>query len=131
MSVTANATVPATTPATVTDHRPRRRRLGVAAGAALLTLAVSGCSGLGRTAVGPVIYSTERDAVILVNSPSVKGCHRLAPAGVHEVENRTLVDVVMYRTRNCTGRDTTYVPTTFTDTKAPPSLPWRSYSIVH
>ncbi|MFD9423197.1 MULTISPECIES: hypothetical protein [unclassified Streptomyces] len=129
MSVTANATVPATTPAT--DHRRRPRRLGVAAGAALLTLAVSGCSGLGRTAVGPVIYSTERDAVILVNSPSVKGCHRLAPAGVHEVENRTLVDVVMYRTRNCTGRDTTYVPTTFTDTKAPPSLPWRSYSIVH
>ncbi|MFI8432282.1 hypothetical protein ACIGJO_00815 [Streptomyces sp. NPDC079020] len=128
MSVTANATM--TTPVTATGHR-RRSRLGVAAGATLLALTVTGCSGLGRTAVGPVIYSTERDAVILVNSPSVKGCHRLAPSGVNEVENRTLVDIILYRTRNCTGGNTAYVPTTFTDTKAHNSRPWRSYSIVH
>ncbi|NEE22241.1 hypothetical protein G3M58_89260, partial [Streptomyces sp. SID7499] len=51
----------------------RRRRLGIAAGATLLALAASGCSGLGRTAVGPVTYTTGREAVLQVNSPSVRG----------------------------------------------------------
>lgn len=109
----------------------RRRRLGAAAGTALLTLAVAGCSGLGRTAVGPVTYTTERQAVIQVNSPSVRGCHLLAPAGAREVENGTLIDIILYRTRDCTGPGTTYLPTTFTDQKAPDSLPWRSFSTVH
>lgn len=45
------------------------RRLGTAAGAALLTLAVAGCSGLGRTAVGTLTYETERDLVVTVTSP--------------------------------------------------------------
>ncbi|GAA2955214.1 MULTISPECIES: hypothetical protein [Streptomycetaceae] len=116
--------------ATPTDLR-RRRRAGIAAGAALLTLAVTGCSGLGRTAVGPVTYTTERDRVVSVNSPSVKGCHRMAPAGAHEVVNRTLIDMILYRTRDCTGGGTTYVATTFTDVNAPRSLPWRSYRFVH
>ncbi|BAG22370.1 hypothetical protein ACIQUZ_23200 [Streptomyces griseus] len=109
----------------------RRRRIGIAAGATLLVLAVSGCSGLGRTAVGPVTYKTEREAVLQVNSPSVRGCHRIAPAGAREVENGTLVDVILYRTRDCTGGGTTYVPTTFSDVTAPGSGPWRSYSFVH
>ncbi|WP_406098034.1 hypothetical protein [Streptomyces sp. NBC_01013] len=113
----------------VIDHR--RRRLGIAAGTALLTLTVAGCSGLGRTAVGPVIYTTERDAVIMVNSPSVKGCHRLAPAGAKEVSNETLIDIILYTTPNCTGRGTTYVATTLTDVNAASALPWRSFTTVH
>ncbi|MFD5201101.1 hypothetical protein ACFWM7_13305 [Streptomyces sp. NPDC058375] len=109
----------------------RRRRLAIAAGVTFVALAATGCSGLGRTAVGPVTYTTEREAVIQVNSPSVRGCHRIAPAGAHEVENGTLVDVILYRTRDCTGGGTTYVPTRFSDVTAPGSGPWRSYSFVH
>ncbi|CAM5695592.1 MULTISPECIES: hypothetical protein [Streptomyces] len=109
----------------------RRRRLALTAGVSLLALAATGCSGLGRTAVGPVTYTTEREAVIQVNSPSVRGCHRIAPAGAHEVENGTLIDAIMYRTRDCTGGSTIYVPTGVTDVTAPGSEPWRSYSFVH
>ncbi|MEU2247715.1 hypothetical protein [Streptomyces sp. NPDC019224] len=109
----------------------RRRRLGITAQAVLLALTVAGCSGLGRTAVGPVVYRTERDVVIEVNSPSVKGCHRLAPAGAKAVTNETLVDIVLYRTRNCTGPGTTYLATTFSDVNAPNARPWRSFSTIH
>jgi hypothetical protein len=108
-----------------------RRGAGIAAGAALLTLAVSGCSGLGRTAVGPVSYTTGREKVVTVQSPSVKGCHRMAPAGAHEVANQTSIDMIMYRTVDCTGGGTTYVATTFTDANPPRNLPWRSYRFVH
>ncbi|MEU8676573.1 hypothetical protein [Streptomyces sp. NPDC048560] len=114
---------------TVPD-RHRRRRLGISAGTALLTLTVAGCSGLGRTAVGPVIYTTPRHAVISVNSPSVKGCHRL-PLGAHEVHNGTLVDIVLHRTRDCSGDDTTYLATTLTDNTEPRTGPWRSYTVIH
>ncbi|MER5849044.1 hypothetical protein ABT126_18790 [Streptomyces sp. NPDC002012] len=111
------------------DHR--RRRLGIAAGTVLLTLTVAGCSGLGRTAVGPISYTTERDAVIMVNSPSVKGCHPLAPAGAKEVSNGTLIDIILYRTPNCTGPGTTYLATTLSDVNGAGALPWRSFSTVH
>ncbi|MFD7323562.1 hypothetical protein ACFV9D_21105 [Streptomyces sp. NPDC059875] len=108
------------------------RRLGTAAGTALLTLAVAGCSGLGRTAVGTLTYETEHEAVITVTSPSVNGCHRLlAPHGVTRVENRTLNDINLYRTPNCTGGTPIYVATTLSDSIAPGTLPWRSYSVVH
>ncbi|MFF9505889.1 hypothetical protein ACF1BU_07275 [Streptomyces sp. NPDC014724] len=113
----------------VIDHQ--RRRLGIAAGTALLTLTVAGCSGLGRTAVGPVTYTTERDAVITVNSPSVRGCHRLAPSGAKEVINGTLIDIILYRTPNCTGPGSTYLATTFTDVNGTGALPWRSFGTVH
>ncbi|MEU9864126.1 hypothetical protein AB0D99_24950 [Streptomyces sp. NPDC047971] len=106
------------------------RRLGTAAGAALLTLAVAGCSGLGRTAVGPVIYETEREVVISVTSPSVNGCHRLAPSGVRAIENETLIDLKAYTNRNCQG-DSIYVATNTSNRIAPDTLPWRSYSFVH
>ncbi|MFB6813796.1 hypothetical protein ACFCV8_04520 [Streptomyces sp. NPDC056347] len=108
----------------------RRRRLGIAAGTALLTLTVAGCSGLGRTAVGPVIYTTKRDAVVTINSPLVRGCHRLAP-GAKELTNNTLVDLILYRTRDCTGPGTTYVGRSLSDVKAPTALLWRSYRTVH
>lgn len=120
MSVTATATA-----------RHRRRRTGIAAGATLLTLALTGCSGLGRTAVGPVTYTTGRDRVVNVQSPVVTGCHEMAPAGAHEVINRTLIDMILYRTRDCSGGGTTYVATTLTDVNSPRSLPWRSYRFVH
>ncbi|MFC8229250.1 hypothetical protein [Streptomyces sp. NPDC057287] len=108
-----------------------RRRAGIAAGAALLTLAATGCSGLGRTAVGPVSYTTDRDEVVTVHSPSVKGCHEMARGGARKVENRTLIDMIMYTTRDCSGRGTAYVATTFTDANAARALPWRSYRFVH
>lgn len=113
----------------VIDHR--RRLLGTATGTVLLTLTVAGCSGLGRTAVGPVTYTTERNAVIMVNSPSVKGCHRLAPAGAKEVTNGTLIDILLYRTPDCTGPGTTYVATTVSDVTGVRNLPWRSFTTVH
>lgn len=108
-----------------------RRRLTTATGAVLLTLAVAGCSGLGRSAVGTISYETERELVVTVTSPSVKGCHRLAPSGVTKVENNSLLDIVMYRTRDCRGENSIYVPTKSGNRIAPDTLPWRSYSIVH
>ena len=108
-----------------------QRRLCTAAGAALLTLAVAGCSGLGRSAVGTLTYETERDLVVTVTSPSVNGCHLLGPAGTRKVENRTLNDIQMYRTLDCTGEDPIYIATNTTNEIAPDTLPWRSYSVVH
>ncbi|THA65705.1 hypothetical protein E6P78_18055 [Streptomyces sp. A0958] len=109
----------------------RRRRLGIAAQAVFLTLTVAGCSSLGRTAVGPVIYTTDRDAVVEVNSPLVKGCHRLAHGGAKEVANDTLIDIVLYRTPDCTGPGTTYLATTFSDVNPSSAQPWRSFTTVH
>ncbi|MER6996429.1 hypothetical protein [Streptomyces sp. NPDC000410] len=111
----------------MSDHR----RLGIAAGTALLSLAVAGCSGLGRTAVGTVTYETQRHAVVTVSNPLVTGCHRLAPSGAHRVENNTLVDLWLYTTPNCTGSNAEYVATTMFNNIAPGALPWRSYSTVH
>ena len=110
----------------VTDHR----RLGIAAGAAFLTLAVTGCSGLGRDAVGTVAYETGRHRPITVFNPLVRGCHRLPPGAI-QVANRTLVDLVLYPTPDCTGRGTTYLGSTLSDVTAPGAPPWRSYTIVH
>ncbi|MFE5487004.1 hypothetical protein [Streptomyces sp. NPDC056527] len=107
------------------------RRLGIAAGAALLTLTVAGCSGLGRTVVGEIAYETEREVVITVTSPSVNGCHRLAPSGVRRIENRSLVDLRLYRTPNCQGKENIYLPTKTSNEIAPDTLPWRSYTAVH
>ncbi|MFE0652158.1 hypothetical protein ACFVZH_26615 [Streptomyces sp. NPDC059534] len=108
-----------------------RRRLTTATGAVLLTLAVAGCSGLGRSAVGTLTYETERDLLVTVTSPSVNGCHRLAPSGVTKIENNTLLDIVLYRTRDCQGEMSTYLPTNTGDQIAPGTLPWRSFTVVH
>ncbi|MFJ9828317.1 hypothetical protein ACIRSU_28710 [Streptomyces sp. NPDC101160] len=107
------------------------RRLTIATGAALLSLAVTGCSGLGRSMVGTVSYETGRGLGVRVTSPSVKGCHRLAPAGATKVENSTLVDMRLYRTRNCDAPHNTYLPSNSGDEIAPGTLPWRSYSVIH
>lgn len=113
----------------VIDHR--RRRSGIAAGTALLALTVAGCSGLGRTAVGPVTYMTERNATVTLQSPPVRGCHRLDPAGAKAVTNGTLVDLVLYRTPDCTGPGSTYLATTFSDVNGTSAPPWRSFRTVH
>ena len=113
----------------VIDHR--RRRLGIAAGTTFLALAVAGCSGLGRTAVGPVTYTTEHDATVTVHSPLVRGCHRLDPAGAKAVSNNTLIDLILYQTPDCTGPGTTYVATTVSDVTGTGVPPWRSFSTVH
>ncbi|CAM5363447.1 hypothetical protein [Streptomyces narbonensis] len=108
-----------------------RRRFTTASGAVLLTLAVAGCSGLGRTTVGPIAYVTERDVAVSVTSPSVNGCHRLAPSGATEVANESLTDIVLYLTRNCEGKESTYLPINTSQAIVPGHLPWRSYSVVH
>ncbi|MFG2431242.1 hypothetical protein [Streptomyces sp. NPDC048590] len=109
-----------------------RRRTGIAAGAALvLCLTATGCSGLGRTAVGPVEYRTAEDEVVSVNSPSVKGCHEMEGDGAREVVNETKIDMILYPTPDCSGGGTTYVATTFTDINSPRNAPWRSYRFVH
>ncbi|MFB7940966.1 hypothetical protein ACWENA_19355 [Streptomyces sp. NPDC004779] len=107
-----------------------RRRLTTATGAVLLTLTVAGCSGLGRTAVGPVTYETRGEKVVRVMSPPVKGCHRL-PLGATRVENGTLIDLILYRTPHCRGEEPIYLPTNSADSIVPGTLPWRSYSLVH
>ncbi|MET9950887.1 hypothetical protein ABZ135_04965 [Streptomyces sp. NPDC006339] len=131
------------------------RRLTIATGAALLSLAVAGCSDLGRTAVGTISYETgpragqeagheagqeaepegahtaEPAAAALVTSPSVKGCHKLAPEGASRVENGTLVDMRLYATPDCRGGEYTYLPSNSGDEIVPGTPPWRSYSFVH
>ncbi|MFI8823161.1 hypothetical protein [Streptomyces sp. NPDC053431] len=107
------------------------RRLTIATGAALLSLAVAGCSGLGRSAVGTISYETGRELLVTVTSPSVKGCHRLAPTGATRIENNSLVDLQLYRTRDCRGDKPVYVATNTGDEITPGTLPWRSYSVVH
>ncbi|MEU5217824.1 hypothetical protein AB0G79_16715 [Streptomyces sp. NPDC020807] len=108
-----------------------RRRLTTATGVALLTFAVAGCSGLGRSAVGTISYETERRLAVTVTSPSVKGCHRMAPSGVTRVANESLVDIVLYRTRDCRGENSTYLPSNSSNEIVPDTLPWRSYSVIH
>lgn len=110
---------------------PDHRRLGITAGAAFLILAVAGCSDLGRTAVGTIVYDTEREHAVQVSNPLVTGCHRLTGGGAVKVTNRTLVDLVMYRTPDCTGGGTTYIATKLSDVIAPGAGPWRSYTLVH
>ncbi|MFF8957908.1 hypothetical protein [Streptomyces sp. NPDC014894] len=109
----------------VTHHR----RLTGAAGAVLLTLAVAGCSGLGRTAPGTVTYLTPAHRPQLVSNPPVTGCHELE-GGAVSVDNDTLVDMQLYPTEDCSG-DSTYVATTTSDVTAPGSAPWRAYSLIH
>ncbi|MEU8542609.1 hypothetical protein AB0C52_21960 [Streptomyces sp. NPDC048717] len=106
------------------------RRLTIATGAVLLSLAVSGCSGLGRSMVGTVSYETAHDIEVTVTSPVVRGCHRLSPGGATRVRNATLVDMRLFRTRDCRGPNI-YVATRTSDQIAPGTLPWRSYSVVH
>jgi hypothetical protein len=107
------------------------RRFAGAAGAAILTAALAGCSGLGRTAVGPVSYDTSKADHVTVMSPLVRGCHRLAASGAVSVSNGSLVDIIMYPTADCSGSSSIYVPTMTSDVVAPGAGPWRSYSLVH
>ncbi|MFK4225845.1 hypothetical protein [Streptomyces sp. NPDC019890] len=111
----------------VTDHR----RLRVVAGAALLTIALAGCSGLGRTAVGTISYGSANERLVMVSNPLVTGCHSLGPAGATTVTNNTLVDIILYPSRDCSGDESTYLPTETSDDIAPGAPLWRSYSTVH
>lgn len=108
-----------------------RRRLGFAAGAALLTLATAACSGLDRTAVGTFSYATSAERIVKISSPPIKGCHRMAPTGATAVHNNTLVDVRVYRTQDCRGKEMVYIPSRLGDNIAPNTPPWRSYAFVH
>ncbi|GAA3396817.1 hypothetical protein [Streptomyces roseoviridis] len=124
------------------------RRLTIATGAVLLSLAVAGCSDLGRSAVGTITYETGHGpgqepghesreepgveaAAELVTSPSVKGCHKLAGEGAHKVENGTLVDIRLYPTPDCRGREFTYLPSNSGDQIVPGGPVWRSYDVIH
>ncbi|MFF0436602.1 hypothetical protein ACFYU9_30850 [Streptomyces sp. NPDC004327] len=107
------------------------RRLTIATGTVLLTFAVAGCSGLGRSAVGTISYETGRELAVTVTSPSVNGCHRLAPSGVTKIENASMLDLRLYRTRDCTGEHNIYLPSRSGNEIVPGTPPWRSYSVVH
>ncbi|MEV6653296.1 hypothetical protein [Streptomyces sp. NPDC051219] len=114
----------------MSDHR----RLGVITGAALLLLATTGCSGLGRTAVGTVSFVDREHRVVTISNPPVKGCQSFGARGATGVVNRTLVDLVLYQTPDCrkvTEDSWIYLATTLSDTIARGSLPWRSYSMIH
>ncbi|MFG2719476.1 hypothetical protein ACGFW5_14440 [Streptomyces sp. NPDC048416] len=123
--------VPASQSPAPTSRRRRRHRTRIAAGAVLLTLAATACSSLGRTAIGTISYTAGPDRVVTFTSPKVRGCHRLPPAGTTAISNNTLVDMVMYRTPDCTGKDTTYVGSRLANNVAAKAAPWRSYSFVH
>ncbi|MGW7362819.1 hypothetical protein ACWGI8_05150 [Streptomyces sp. NPDC054841] len=111
----------------MSDHR----RPGIAAGAVLLTLAVAGCSGLGRTALGTVNYQTEGGDVVTVSNPELEACHELSAGGAFRIENATQVDLVAYPAPDCKGGDSAYIPTTLFDNIVPGTPPWRSYGFVH
>ncbi|MER5770794.1 hypothetical protein [Streptomyces sp. NPDC001985] len=108
-----------------------RRRLAGAAGAALLTLTVAGCSGLGRSALGTVNYDTPGRRHLTVSNPPVTGCHKTVDEGAVFFDNNTLVDIVVYPTDDCSGEDSIYIPTTTSDVVAPGAPPWRAYSMIH
>ncbi|GAA1165223.1 hypothetical protein GCM10009654_22660 [Streptomyces hebeiensis] len=115
------------------EHRSRagHQRLRLVVATACLVLTVAGCSGLGRTAVGTVTYETEQRNRVTVSNPLVTGCHSIGSPGAHTVANRTLLDMIMYLTPDCTGEQNAYIATMQSDTIAPGSGPWRSYTIVH
>jgi hypothetical protein len=96
-----------------------------------MTLAAVSCSGLGRNAVGTVLYVSPSGRAVQVSNPLVTGCHPLAPSGAVQITNRTLVDFRLYRTPDCSGDQSTYVATTLTSQIVPGTPAWRSYSIVH
>jgi hypothetical protein len=108
----------------------RRRRVAVAAGAALLAAGLAGCSG-DRSSVGPVRYSSGHGNLVEVSNPVVDRCHRLSPGGARAVTNGTLVDLRVFRSRDCSGPEAAYIATTLTDTATAGGLPWRSYDFVH
>ncbi|WP_030154164.1 hypothetical protein [Streptomyces sp. NRRL S-244] len=112
------------------------RRIGVITAAAALLLTATACSGLGRSTVGMLTFrSHDSPAELSYSNTSVNGCHRIAlPKGATHVENNTLVDVVLYRTADCStplGNEGIYVATTLSNVTAPVSLPWRSFSVIH
>ncbi|WP_425473953.1 hypothetical protein [Streptomyces qinzhouensis] len=109
----------------------RVRRAATVVGAGLLAAVLGGCSGLGRTSVGIVAYDTDKKSHALVNSPPVKGCHRLGAEGAVALTNDTLVDLIAYPTADCSGKDSIYVATMTSDVVAPGAGPWKSYSFVH
>ncbi|WP_328539364.1 hypothetical protein [Streptomyces sp. NBC_00344] len=111
----------------MSDHR----RLGVIAGALILPFAVAGCSGLGRSAVGTISYVTPTDRVVTVSNPGVTRCHPLLRGGAKAVANHTMIDMVLYPGRGCTGTPSSYNATTLNARVTPPLRTWRSYSLVH
>ncbi len=131
--------------AVATDRRHRTdedramthtRRIGVMTGVAALLLTATACSGLGRSTVGMLSFRGHDSPVeVSYSNTPVKGCHRIeVPHGATHVENNTLVDVVLYRTPDCSKgdrEDGIYVATTLSNVTAPASLPWRSFRVIH
>jgi hypothetical protein len=109
----------------------QQRRLAGAACAALLTAGLAGCSGLGRTAVGPVDQVTSKARTVQVDNPVVTGCHSFGPTGARAVQNGTLVDLIAYPATDCKGAHPVYIATTLSNTISPGNPPWRSYRFVH
>ena len=111
----------------VTDHR----RLRVVAGARSLTIALAGCSGLGRTAVGTISYGSANERLVMVSNPLVSGCHSLGPAGATTVTNNTLVDIIQYQAGTAPGTSRRDPLTETSATTSRRRTAAASYSTVH
>ena len=109
------------------------RRPGIHAGALLLMLATAGCSAMDSNAVGTLIYHTTEGQVLQIDSPSVDGCHQLAPSGAKYIANNTLNDLILYTGPDCHSlgnTETFYLATQMSNPGVPGQDPWRSFTVV-
>ncbi|MEY9964214.1 hypothetical protein ABIA33_002256 [Streptacidiphilus sp. MAP12-16] len=109
-----------------------RRTRCVYAGAALLSLALTGCNG-GDTALGTITFVTPIGVGVTVANPRTGICHRLGDVGVLSVFNQTGADILMYRGADCANDDGSagiYVATDTSDQVVPKFGLWRSYRTV-
>ncbi|WP_416982632.1 hypothetical protein [Streptomyces sp. T028] len=116
-----------------------RSRVGRRAAAAVLVLAVAGCTG--HSAVGTIEYTTPEKRVVQIQSPSRDGCHPL-PGGARHVVNHTGDDIRLYANTDCVltaagnnqsgkiGGDAFYLGTQMSVEYTPGQSPWLSYSVV-
>ncbi|MFE2426767.1 hypothetical protein ACFXJ5_08425 [Streptomyces sp. NPDC059373] len=112
---------------------PNRHLADIRAGALLLMLAVTACSGPARNMVGTLVYTTPTDRVVVLESPVDRGCHNLGLAGAKAMSNNTLDDIVLYEGVGCrqpAGTQTVYLATTLSNHVTPGYPPWRSFSVV-
>lgn len=107
-----------------------RRSLTALTGVVVLGLVVTACED---NALGTIELRTGRETVEMLTDPSVEGCHRFREGVVH-VNNRTLNDIILYTTPDCTeprGGESVYLPTETSDDVVRSTGLWRSFTVVH
>ncbi|MEZ0092225.1 hypothetical protein [Streptacidiphilus sp. EB129] len=106
-----------------------RRTRSVYAGAAVLSLALTGCSS-GDSASGTITFGTLTGASVTVANPKTGTCHHLGTPGVLSVINQTGADILMFRGTDCGNADGSagiYVPTDTSALAVAKFGLWRSY----